>query len=281
MAEQGGSAAAAQGDPGATDEGAGQGAEQGVGLGLYDLSGAPEELRPYLEQELKKYDGNVTKKFQEHADFRKRFEPYADVDFGDVQADELGELLQFRQVLQDPEQLQEWLGAVNEQLGLTPSSPEEWYALGEQNGWIDGEGNMEEPDEMPQWAQQLMDRVEALDGGFKQFQGQAEQQQTAAQQAEEFRNRLGELQIPEEDRAAVIQEARLFLEGEDPIGEAWQHVQTLRGTAEGDRVEQRLERNGDTEGALPQGQVNSAAEQMQFGDPNLKAAALARMKQSP
>src|SRR6185295_507378 len=140
-------AAAAQGDPGAT----GEGTDQGVGLGLYDLSSAPEELRPFLEQELKKYDGNVTKKFQEHADFRKRFEPYADVDFGDVPADELGELLQFRQVLQDPEQLQEWLGALNQQLGLTPSTPQEWYALGEQNGWLDDEGNLAEggEEEMP------------------------------------------------------------------------------------------------------------------------------------
>src|SRR5215216_3395957 len=115
MSDASGSAAAVQtsGEPGGAE-----GTEQQPGLGLYDLSGAPEELRPFLEQELKKYDGNVTKKFQEHADFRKRFEPYQDLDFGDVPADELGELLQLRQVFQDPQQTQEWLSALNEELCL-------------------------------------------------------------------------------------------------------------------------------------------------------------------
>jgi hypothetical protein len=35
------------------------------GTGLYDLESAPEEYRPFLEAELKKIEGNATKKFQE------------------------------------------------------------------------------------------------------------------------------------------------------------------------------------------------------------------------
>lgn len=273
------STGAAAAPTGAEGEGGG---EAQPGLGLYDLSGAPEELRPYLEAELKKYDGNVTKKFQEHADFRKRYEPYQEVDFGDVPADELKELIEFRQVLQDPEQFKEWLGAVSQEVGLGagPSTPEEWLALGEQEGWIDAEGNVSEGDgQPPAWAQELREQVEALGGTFKEFQGKTEAEQSAAQQSKAFADRLGELEISEEDRPLVIQEAHLFIKGDDPIGKAWEHVQKLRGTAEGDALQERLDRNGDANGALPAGQINSQAESMSFDDPRLKQAALARMKQ--
>jgi hypothetical protein len=50
---------------------------QGGGLGLYDLTTVPEHLRPVVEPLLKKVEANVTQRFQEHADFRKQWEPFS------------------------------------------------------------------------------------------------------------------------------------------------------------------------------------------------------------
>jgi hypothetical protein len=85
----------------------GQGAAE-AGSGLYDLSSVPEHLRPTVEPILKGFDANVTRKFQEHSEFRKGYEPYEQLGIRDVDPDELRDLLEFRQIAQDPDKFRAW-----------------------------------------------------------------------------------------------------------------------------------------------------------------------------
>src|SRR5690349_17553500 len=64
--------------PAEAPAGEGQGDEVNGG-GLYDLASAPDDLRPFLEAELKKIEGNVSKRFQDHSQYRDQWSPYEEL----------------------------------------------------------------------------------------------------------------------------------------------------------------------------------------------------------
>lgn len=225
--------------PGETPEGAtveGQGAE-GI-QGLYDLSAAPEELRPLLEQELKKVEANVTRRFQEHADFRKRFEPLADIEgLTDVPGEELQQLLEFREIAGDPQQFESWWFEVGKQLGYFDDDGT--GATAEADG-DDGEtaGNPE--------VTQLMETVQQLSQRLESYEQQGAQQQARQdidRQIKELHEQHGEF-----DENLVLRLARDYVSEPDAIQRGFDDYLRITGQAQSELVEDKLDQPASANG---------------------------------
>jgi hypothetical protein len=247
--------------PGA-EEAAGQGAVD-EGSGLYDLASAPDDLRPYLEAELKKIEGNTTRKFQEAAEFRDRWSPYEELGVADIPPEELQSFLEFREIAQDPESFSAWWKAVGEKLGLFDggeAAPEDGV---EDDDGVDLEAIIQE-------------RVdEALAPFREQFQSQEEEQRVAAEM-ETLTGQLDALQEQhgEYDREAVCQLALAYSDDEDAIEKAFADYQRLIGGAERGLIEGK---EGMPAAAMEGGQPNTQAREID-GFAGAKSAALERLK---
>jgi len=84
------------------------------------LDKIPEELREQVEPVFKEWDGNVTKRFTEASDFRKQWEPFAD-----IPQEEMQWLAAFRQAQSDPQQIAQWYEQYAAANGLAPQEPEQ------------------------------------------------------------------------------------------------------------------------------------------------------------
>lgn len=226
---------------GVVDPGQGQEAFQG----LYDLSAAPEHLRPLLEQELKKVDANVTRRFQEHADFKSKFEPLEGIEgLTDVPGEELSQLLEFREIASDPEQFEGW-----------------WFQVGKELGFFEDDGSgpeagpegAAEPGGNPEIAQ-LMETVQTLSRRLEEFEskGETEKAQSAARQ--QIDKELGELrdQHGEFDESLVLRLARDYAEEPDAIKRGFEDMLKITGQAQSSLVTEKLDQpTPATRGGLP------------------------------
>jgi ElaB/YqjD/DUF883 family membrane-anchored ribosome-binding protein len=252
--------------------------------GLYDLSSTPEELRPYAEDLLAQVSKNVDGKFREHADFRKQWEPFEQLGIHDMDPDELQQLLTFRNdILSNPDALQEWLGAVAEHTGFRPElTQEDWIAYGDEKGFFDGndgeEGDKPDTSIVDQIMSQLEERIAPIE--------QLMQEQRSESQVDAIRQQLeSQLDDLEEkhgeyDRDAVVRLAHAFdAEGsEDPIEDAFQEYQRLRGTSQADLLD---DKSGQPAAALSNGQADTAPEKFEgLDDPGLKDAVRRRLAAS-
>lgn len=74
------------------------------------LDKLPEDIRGDVEPVFKEWDSNVTKKFQEAADYRKQWEPFEGLNLNDVPRDELENLIALRSLAaESPEGFDQWL----------------------------------------------------------------------------------------------------------------------------------------------------------------------------
>lgn len=112
-------------DPVQPDSGQGAGVD-GTPYAEY-LNRIPEEVRGHVEPIFKEWDSNVTRRFQEHAEFRKQFEPYQPLGLTELSPDEVAWALQFRQAaVSNPHAIRDWYQEYGQQHGLietAPSSP--------------------------------------------------------------------------------------------------------------------------------------------------------------
>jgi len=273
-------------DQGYSGQFAGQG-EGDQGSGLYDLDSAPPEVRPFLEQELKKIEANVTRKFTEHAQFREQLGPLAEMDgLGEVSPEEMQGLLAFRQLAQDPEQFTEWLQEMSQQLGLDGEEAGEvdedsWLEMGIENGWFDGdeEGGNEQPD-ADQLRSSVLEEIAPQLEQFQEYLSQQQQTQAVQEAQQELDQRLKGL--AEEhgetlDLDAVLELAHGFVAqgSEDPLGDAAERYLSIRGSIEGGVVDTKLDQSGSSTSG---GRADTSPEGYGFDSPDLKNAALQRMK---
>lgn len=242
----------------------GQGADA-PGGGLYDLASAPDELRPYLEAELKKIEGNATRKFQEHAEYQKRMAPLEEMGLHDVDPEELQELLQIRQYAQDPEQFRSW-----------------WETLGEQLGYFepDGEPGAEGEQEPPDQSQELMAKFqqmldERLGPVEQQARSQAEEQRVE-QERTAISEELSELreQHGEFDENVVCQLALAYADDDDAIAKGFADYQRLVGGAERGLLANKSDQPSAPMGG---GQPASNVEEIKTFD-DAKKAAMERLR---
>jgi len=101
---------------------------EGQGAAPYQeyLDRLPEDIRGDVEPIFKDWDSNVTKKFQEAAEFRKQWEPFQDLNLTDVPRDELQNLIALRELAaDDPDQFNEWLISTALERGLLEQQAEE------------------------------------------------------------------------------------------------------------------------------------------------------------
>lgn len=239
-----------------------QGQAQDTNNGLYpDLSAVSPDIRDIVDPLLKQFEGNVTRKFQEAADFRKQWEPFQELGVQDLDPDDLKELLAFRDLAQDPEQFKAWYQAVGEEMGL-----------GAQD--MQPAAQPTEPAALEQTLAKLLDeRLGPIENAYR-----SQQEQAQLAQAQSFIDgKLGELeqQHGEFDSDAVCQLA-LAYEGADAIERGFADYQRLVGQVEKSVFEQKLQSpDGAVSGGRPATQVQPITD---FGE--AKKAALSMMQQA-
>jgi hypothetical protein len=230
--------------------------------GLYpDLSAVSPDVREIVDPLLKQFEGNVTRKFQEAADFRKQWEPFQELGIQDVDPDELRELLAFRELASDPDQFKSWYEAVGKEMGLTPEAMQPAAPAADPAG-------------LEQTLAKLLDeRLGPIENAYK-----AQEEQARLAQAESFvQSKLDELSAEhgEFDSDAVCQLA-LAYEGADAIERGFADYQRLVGQVEKTVFEQKLNQpDAPAQGGRPATQVAPITD---FGE--AKKAALAMVQQA-
>lgn len=200
--------------------------------GLYDLSAAPEELRPLLEAELKKVTANVGRRLEDHANYRKRYEALDGIDgLTDVPPDELKELLEFRQVAGDQEQFEAW-----------------WSAVGEELGFLDGDAGAPESDDLggddpAGQVGELRQLVESLQERLDNYETQGQTEKAREQAKQDIDRELAALteQHGEFDQGLVLRLARDYASEPDAIQRGYEDYLRVTGQAQSELVEDKLD----------------------------------------
>lgn len=123
------------------------------------LDKLPEDIRGDVEPVFKEWDSNVTKRFQEAADYRKQWEPLEDLNLGAVPRDELESLLQLRELAaNDPEQFDAWVRETAQERGLLGN--EDPYSNDEFDPFAPEEDKLEP---VMSELQQMKERFEAME----------------------------------------------------------------------------------------------------------------------
>src|SRR6185437_4568025 len=101
------------------------------------LDRIPEDAREMVAPVFKDWDANVTRKFQEHADFRKQWEPFKDTGVTELNPDQLSYAVQLFNALEQPDIMKEWWDGYAQQNGLTVQEAKEAEAALDDFGFQD------------------------------------------------------------------------------------------------------------------------------------------------
>lgn len=209
-----------------------------------------------VQAALQDIERKTSQRFQEHADFRKAWEPYEPMReaFGQYQPNEVEQLLAFGQmmldpgkatdIVSDPDAFREMWQAWGDALGYGEQSGEPVETAGEQPG-VDGE-IATKLNELMEWKQQQEQQ-------FAQ-QTQERQQQEADQAFEQAMQSLasehpdlfkrGDDDQPTPVERAVAGQAAMLISAGQPIGEAvkagFELVQQIRGQGQTALVTEKL-----------------------------------------
>lgn len=213
----------------------GQGSEGG--LGLYDLHDAPEHLRPHLEAELKKIEANVTKRFQEAAEFRKQWEPFADVEgLQDLSPTDVQSLVHLAAIVADPQAFESWWTQVGEAQGWFASDEAPAAEGGEQNGALD-------QTQLQTFSQQLEQMLDKRLGPIEEFTQEQQREARLREVQDKIRTDLDSLaeEHGEFDEDAVLQLALAYPQDPEAVKRGFEDYQRIIGSAEKGLVENKLE----------------------------------------
>lgn len=152
--------------------------------GLYDLSTVPEHLHEHLLPIVKDIEGNVTRRFQEAAEYRKNWEPYEGIGLDDFEPSAIEQLLAIGHLAQDEEQFNEWLLATADARQLLEPEGEDYDDYGDaeydEDYEYEGAGNGRPAD----YVLAMQERLEAIEQALEPIAGrfEAQDQQEAMQQ---------------------------------------------------------------------------------------------------
>lgn len=238
----------------------GQGGEATSGLGLYDLADAPEELRPHIERELKKIEGNVTRKFQEAATTRERVAALEEAGIpADMPPEEVQQMVGMFQTLSDPQQFEDFWYRAGEELGF--------FVEGDEEGQPGIEGQPPAPasdQSVDAIASKVLEQIDARLSPIEAQMAERDQEARELEAAEQIRQELSDLheQYGDFDEDAVC-ELALNYDGDDALERGYQRLQEILGQNEKGWFQQR-------EGAprdRSEGQPDTAAKPVvEFGE---------------
>lgn len=244
---------------------AGQG-EEGTGGAPYQeyLDRIPEQVRGDVEPIFKEWDANTTRRFQEHAEFRKQWEPYQESGIQKLDPEAAQWASTFYQALDNPQAIQQWYQEYAQQHGLDqaqsqPAEPEPDFS---------DLGGFEDPTAQ---FQKLLDQrfgplTQKLDE-FAQWRQTLEQGAREAQAREQIDRQLAELASKHPDRfddnAKEALEALLpgFIE-QDPrnaVSNAWSALEKILNHNEKQVLQRKASLTGG--GGEPGGLPNSTPDQ--------------------
>lgn len=255
--------------------------------GLYDLDSVAPEIREAVAPHLKAIEGNVTKKFQEAADYRKQWEPYAETGIKDLDPASLKGLLEFAQMANDPDQFGQWWENAGKEMGL--------FEKFTQNAGVDDDLGLED-DLSPEKVQELIEKQVAEKIGPIESSLQAQQQQQKeAQAGEEIASAMDSIRSEnptlfegdqEHQKKVNDRIARLAysysddgsLSAAEMIQKGFEDYKDMIGQGEKGLFEQKVNQPKPPEGA---GGSDASPEKISsFGDPRLKLAAEERLRKS-
>lgn len=196
----------------------GQGSEASGGGSPWEslLTRFPEDVREDAAAAFREQEANANKRFEEHASFRKQWEPLAETGVNQLSPEEVSWLVQFRGALDDPQTMQQWWEGYAQENGLTPAQQ-----AAEQPQTLDDFGSFGDP-------QQLQSLIDQATGPLKQQleQMQAHMEQQQQQQSLAEANQFVDRQVAEleqkhgkfddEDREALALFASKFADS-DPM----------------------------------------------------------------
>jgi hypothetical protein len=251
---------APEGDAAPVDGGGGEADGQGAGVaegssGLRpNLDGLAPGVKEQVSSLLDQYEGNATKKFQEHAEFRKQWEPYESLKLHEFDPDYLGELIQFSEIFEDEGRFDSWLKDAASQRGLLS-----------QNGAQPGADEGDEGDDfdVPQTKADLdsyvQEKISEALGPIQQKTQEREASEAVQQQAAQLDQSLDKMltadgvdleQFDPEDRDTIFALALRYGDDErDPVAKGYEDYKRLTGKVEKGVVERRVGRGRAPEGS--------------------------------
>lgn len=262
MAEDAVQSAEDQGDATASDS------------GLYNLDSVDPDIREQLVPHLKAIEGNVTKRFQEAADYRKGWAPYEELGVKDVNPETLQGLLNFLQVAENPQSFAEWWKAAGEEQGLFDQIQPEGADLGLEDVDDLSTDKIQEliSEALAEHLNPIQERLQAQD----QERQQQEASNEITQQLEQIRTDNPDL--PEGAEDAIVRLAYSWAD-EDPenaVEKGFQEYKEIIGLGEKGLFENKSNQPAPAEG---QGAADLGGEKI-LGFEQAKAAALQRLQQS-
>ena len=145
------------------------------------LDRIPEQYRGDVEPVLKDWNSSVNKRFQDHAEFRKQWEPLQDTGIHQLPVEDVSWLVQFRQALEDPEVMQQWWDGYAQQNGLTRAQQ---HSLEDQGVSLDDFNGYQDPQVQQMLEKMLEERLGPVSQQLEQFSSRFQQQEQQAAQAE-------------------------------------------------------------------------------------------------
>jgi hypothetical protein len=256
------------------------GQEQSQGHPSWDLSRYPADMRDFAQQVLRDHDGDVTRRFQEHAEYKKGWEPFEQIEgLRDMDPEEVAGLVDFRNRLMSEGGEQEFINGLFDP--EVEGSEDRWAEIGQQNGWLDdddaeGDGYGDDGDEAGsarerQLEQKLEELQNIVTGRFQQEDMQRETEQLD-QEIDQELNGLHD-EFGEFDDEAV-QALSLTFDGDDALRQGLAYYFKIRGDSQQELVGSK---QNQPDPALSGGRADTEPEQYKgFNDPRLKQNAMRR-----
>lgn len=164
-------------EPVQPDEGQGDGEAAGGSPWESYLERFPEEVRDTAAEAFREMEGNATKRFQEHSEYRKTWEPYEQLGVSQVSPEDVQWALQFRQAaVENPQAIQQWFDAYAQEHGLTPQQAA--AEIQQQQDDLGYDPSQQQLDQMlKQHLSPLQQQVEQMSQWRTQIEEQAHQDQ--------------------------------------------------------------------------------------------------------
>jgi hypothetical protein len=184
------------------------------------LQSVPEDHRAIVEPHLREHEKNVNSRLQEAAEFRKKMEPFSQIDgLTSYDPEQLSQLVAWhQQIMSTPDGFQQWLAQAAKEAGLTAAEEQQLSDLEQ-----DGELTREHIEQLIQ--QQADQRVAPLQQKLERFEQNqmVGQEETAIRQAFDQIESESKLSLSEAQKEVILDLGMAFAgaDGKElPMGDA-------------------------------------------------------------